>query len=139
MKTYVYYQPNKKDLKDEQGDCSIRAMTKALGITWVEAFDELVKYARESQKLINSLSNIQNYMKDNNIVYESIYKPKAKKKTTVEMFAKSHKEGTYILYAKVGFGTHLVAVKNGQYFDTWDCGNKIVYGCWIVEGNTLNI
>ena len=27
---YKYYQPNKKDIKDEYGDCVIRAFTKAL-------------------------------------------------------------------------------------------------------------
>ena len=54
MKPYKYYQPNKKDLKDKQGDCSIRALTKFMDISWTEAFDMLVKYARESQTMINS-------------------------------------------------------------------------------------
>ena len=30
MKRYVYYQPNKKDLKDKVGDCQIRALSKWL-------------------------------------------------------------------------------------------------------------
>ena len=30
MKRYVYYQPNKKDLKDKVGDCQIRALSKTL-------------------------------------------------------------------------------------------------------------
>lgn len=130
MKKYVYYQPNAKDIKDEQGDCAIRAMTKFFGISWVEAFNRLVEYARESQTMINALPNIKRYMEDNNVPYVSVYKPKAKNKTTVEAFAKEHKDGTYILYARSGFGTHLVAVENGQYFDTWNCGDRIVYGYW---------
>ena len=45
-----------KDLKDKCGDCSIRALTKYFGITWLEAFDGLVKYARQTQQMINATS-----------------------------------------------------------------------------------
>ena len=83
-KRYRYYQPNEKDLKDKQGDCSIRALTKFNDSTWVEEFDNLVKYARETQKMLNSLSNIELYMQDNNIPYTSVYKPKARHKITVD-------------------------------------------------------
>lgn len=134
-KAYKYYQPNEKDLKDRQGDCAIRAMTKFFGISWREAFDRLVDYARESQTMINSLTNIRAYMEDHGIPYESIYEPKARKKTTVSMFVKDHKQGMYILYVRSGYQTHLVAVQNGQYFDTWNCGNKIVYGYWSKQEN----
>lgn len=130
MKKYVYYQPNKKDLKDRQGDCTIRAMTKFFKMTWVEAFDALVGYARENQTLINSLSNIKLYMEKLQIPYTTVYKPKARKKMTVEDFAKQYKDGVYMLYIRVGYGTHLVTVENGQYFDTWDCGDRYVYGYW---------
>jgi hypothetical protein len=60
MKLYQYYQPNTKDIKDRQGDCAIRALTKFLNISWVEAFDMLVKYARETQTMINNMDNIIN-------------------------------------------------------------------------------
>lgn len=36
MKKYRYYQPNKKDLKDSYGDCTIRALTKTTGKTWLQ-------------------------------------------------------------------------------------------------------
>ena len=29
MKRYKYYQPNKKDIKDNYGDCVVRALTKS--------------------------------------------------------------------------------------------------------------
>lgn len=128
MKLHQYYQPNKKDLKDVQGDCAIRALTKFFDITWVEAFDMLVHYARETQTLINSLNNVKLCLEDKNIPYVSIYKPKEKKKTTVASFVKQNKTGTFILYVRSGYGTHLVCCKDGKYFDTWDCGDRIVYG-----------
>lgn len=130
MKRYKYYQPNSKDLKDSQCDCSIRALTKFNGTTWVEEFDNLVKYARETQTMINSLKNIKLYFEHENVPYESVYKPKARKKLTVEDFAKSHVLGTFMLYCRAGYGTHLVCVQDGVYYDTWDCGDRIVYGYW---------
>ena len=36
MKRYKYYQPNKKDLKDQYGDCVIRALTKVMDKEWLE-------------------------------------------------------------------------------------------------------
>lgn len=128
MKTYKYYQPNKKDLKDEQGDCAIRALSKFLGITWLEAFDLLVGYARETQKMINNMENMKLCLEDLGISYVSVYKPKEKKKTTVSSFVKSHKSDTFILYVRSGYGTYLVCCQDGKYFDTWDCGDCIVYG-----------
>lgn len=129
-KYFKYYQPNKKDLKDEQGDCAIRALTKFFDIQWIDAFDLLVSYARQTQKMINSKDNIERYMEDNEYPYTSVYKPKSKKKETVLDFTKAHKEGRYVLYVRVGYGTHLVCVKDGNYYDTWDCGDRIVYGYW---------
>ncbi len=46
-KRFVYYQPNKKDLKDKVGDCQVRALSKALGLSWVEAFDITIPICRE--------------------------------------------------------------------------------------------
>lgn len=49
--TYVYYQPNDKDLKDNYGDCSIRALAKALDVSWLEAWDTIMPLCREHQLL----------------------------------------------------------------------------------------
>lgn len=126
MKRYKYYQPNEKDLKDQQGDCAIRALTKFLGCTWLEAFDKLAVYARQTQTLINSLDNIKLFMAQAGYEYTSIYK----ERKTVLDFAKAHKTGTFILYVRVGYSTHLVAVMDGVYYDTWDCGDRLIYGYW---------
>lgn len=127
---WSYYQPNNKDLKDRYGDCAVRALTKYFDITWLEAFDILVKYARQRQDMVNALDNVKMHMDDLHIPYISAYNPKAKNKTTVNDFAKEHKTGKYMLYVRVGYGTHLVTVVDGYFYDTWNCGNKIVYGYW---------
>ena len=43
---------------------------------------------------------------------------------TVDEFAKDHPNGTYI--CKVAH--HVVAVVDGEYYDTWDSGWRSMYG-----------
>lgn len=125
-KYFKYYQPNEKDIKDKQGDCAIRGLTKFYDISWLDAFDKLVVYARRNQVMINGIDNIKDLLQDDKVEYETIYK----QKKSVNDFTSEHKQGKYLLYVRVGFGTHIVAVENGQYYDTWDCGKKLVYGYW---------
>lgn len=128
---YKYYQPNKMDVKDEQGDCTIRGLTKFFDVSWLDAFDMLVTYARRKQRLINSIDNIKELLKDRAVNYVSIYEPKKKNKVTVEKFARDNaKGGKFLLYVRAGYSTHIVAVEDGYYYDTWDCGDRIVYGYW---------
>lgn len=125
MKRYVYYQPNKKDLKDKCGDCTLRALTKFLGIEWVEAYDILSKYARISQTMPNDIRNIKEALKDLGYEYRSVATAKMKVKEIAKTFDKDT-----IVYCRAGYGTHLVATSCGQYFDTWDSGEKLAYGVW---------
>lgn len=46
-RNYKYYQPNDKDLKDQYGDCVVRALTKVMGKTWMQVFDDLISYAKK--------------------------------------------------------------------------------------------
>ena len=41
---------------------------------------------------------------------------------TVNTFAMTHPYGTYIVHIR----GHLVTVKNGEYWDSWDSGDKKV-------------
>lgn len=121
---FKYFQPNAKDLKDEVGDCSIRAFCKAFGMEWVQVFDILYKYARDAQCLPNQKPAYEAMLKDRGWTYHSC----VKEKLTVDDFCKKHRAGTYIMYVRSGFRTHLVTEKDGQFFDTWDCGSKLLYG-----------
>jgi len=39
---------------------------------------------------------------------------------TIKSFCKDHTKGTYI----VGTGTHVVCMRDGDYLDSWDSGDK---------------
>lgn len=124
---YKYYQPNEKDLKDKYGDCTIRALSKALGLSWLETFDLTIPYCREYQT--PNIFNVDNkteqkIMNRLGFIYHGISNKKGSKRPTVIEFSKEHKSGTYIL----NVANHEVTVIDGDYYDTWDSGHKRLYG-----------
>lgn len=124
---YKYYQPNKKDLKDQYGDCVIRALTKVLDKPWAEVFSDLVPIALEFQCMPNHKNSYETYLKANGFEYHGVSNKKGTKRPTVDSFAKDHKEGIYF----VRVANHVVAVVDGCYYDTWDSGEKSLYGYWV--------
>ena len=124
---YVYFQPNAKDLKDEYGDCQVRALSKALNISWVEAFDLTIPICREMQTYTifgGSCTIGKDNLRKLGFNYCGISNKRGSKRPTVDSFAKDHPTGTYI--AKVAH--HVVAIVDGKYYDTWDSGQKSMYG-----------
>lgn len=129
-KRFVYYQPNKKDLKDKYGDCTIRALSKALDCTWLEAFDKTIPFCREYQ-----CSNVFDLpLSEEKLIfdklgfnYQGISNKKGTTRPTIDEFAKQHKEGTFIL----NVANHEVACVDGKYYDTWDSGSCKLYGYFI--------
>ena len=126
-KRFQYYQPNKKDLKDKYGDCTIRALSKVFDCSWLDAFDMIIPYCREYQ-----CSNIfdvpnkteQEIFKKLGFSYTGISNKKGSKRPTVDEFAKTHLQGTFIL----NVANHEVACIDGKYYDTWDSGECCLYG-----------
>lgn len=126
-KRYVYFQPNEKDIKDKVGDCQIRAFCKALGLTWLEAFDMTIPICRELQTYTIfdcDLKKTKAAMETFGFVYTGISNKKGSTRPTVESFAKAHPHGTFI----VTVAGHVVAVVDGKYYDTWDSGWRSMYG-----------
>lgn len=48
---------------------------------------------------------------------------------TVEQFCEDHPEGTYVL----AISGHVVCVRDGRYFDTWDSGQQVPLYYWKKE------
>ena len=125
--SYKYYHPNKKDLKDKYGDCTIRALSKALNVSWLEAFDLMVPICREYQasNIFDMPHNLEaEAMKKLGFEYQGISNKRGSTRPTVSEFARKHKKGTFIL----NVAHHEVAVVDGTYYDTWDCGYESLYG-----------
>ena len=131
-KRYCYYQPNNKDLKDRYGDCQIRALSKVLGVSWLEAFDLTSPICREAQvsSLFNAPSGVERKLLEKlGFRYVGVSNRKGSKRPTVDSFAKDHPSGRYIL----NVANHEVACVDGRYYDTWDCGEKSLYGYYVLK------
>lgn len=125
-KNYKYYQPNEKDIKDQFGDCVIRALTKVMDKGWYEVFDELVPIARELQCMPNGKPAYEKYLQMKGFKYQGISNKKGSKRPTVDRFTKDNPDGTYFLRV----ANHVVASVDGLYYDTWNSGDCSLYGYW---------
>lgn len=103
------------------GDCVIRAISTLLNQDWNTTFLGIVIQAFIDADMPSSDNVWNNYL---------IYKGYERKVvpsvcpycTTVKEFADNHQSGRYLLFV----GGHAVAVINGNYYDTWDSGDKTV-------------
>lgn len=115
---YQYFNPNPVKRKGI-GDCTVRAVAKALGISWEAAYVDLVLQGYLLADMPSSNMTMDSYLHSKGFSRHVIdnYCPDC---YTIEEFAKDHPEGTYIL----GTGTHVVALVNGDYFDSWNSGDE---------------
>ena len=99
------------------GDCVIRAISTALNREWDVVYIDLANKGLEMGDMPSSNSVWGCYL------LEQGFEVKALPYTiTIRRFACLHPEGTYIL----GTGSHVVALIDGEYYDTWDSGDEIV-------------
>lgn len=131
-KRFVYFQPNQMDLKDNYGDCQIRALAKAFNVSWVEAFKMEIPYCLKYQcnNIFDVDTNVRHQiLAELGFSYHGVSVRSGKSRPTVDEFAKDHPTGTFIL--KVAH--HVVAVVDGKYYDTWDSGSRPLYGWYEKE------
>ncbi len=107
------------------GDCSIRAVSVALGIDWETAY-----------ALVALNGYLMNDVISSNSVWGSVLRQEGFKRYaipnqcpdcfTVGDFATEHPKGTFVL----GTGNHVVTVKDGVIYDSWDSSNEIPIYYW---------
>lgn len=114
------YNPNPKSLKI--GDCTLRSYCAAFDIAWDKAFDIASKVAKDNSSMVQYVANkvLEDHFKCT--IDPEYKKVKAKDRITVNDFAMTHPYGTYILHVR----QHQVTVKNGEYWDSWDSGDRKV-------------
>lgn len=110
---------------DPVGDCTVRALAKALDISWEEAH-VLLDY---NSYMMGDISN-------SNVVLGAVLRQHGFNRDvipntcpdcyTANDFATDHPTGTYVL----GFGTHVATVVDGNLYDTWNSLNEIPIYYW---------
>lgn len=114
---YSHYNPNPKG--NRVGDCVVRAVSKALNMSWEDAYIELTIQGYIMGDLLSSNSVWGAYLKTKGFVRD-IIPFECPDCYSLSEFANEHKDGIYV----VGTGSHAICVKNGVIFDAWDSSNE---------------
>ena len=107
------------------GDCAVRALTKALDVDWKTAYTILTVKGFEMSDMPNANAVINAVLTDAGFTREVIPNT-CPNCYTIGEFAREHPEGMYV----VGTGDHVVAVKDGKIFDSWNSSNEIPIFYW---------
>lgn len=116
---YNYYNPNPNG--SHLGDCVVRALMMALNETWDRAFLKLTVYAFNMKDMPSSNAVWQTLLQDN-CFKKHLLPSQYLTPYTVKNFCQDFPQGLYILAT----GSHVVAVKDGTYYDSWDSGDEVI-------------
>lgn len=121
----MYIKYNANPASKRVGDCTVRAISKALDQEWEKTFAEL---AFEGFLMCD--------MPSANHVWGSYLKRKGFRRKlipdecpscyNVEDFCREYPSGIYILALE----GHVIAVVDGDYYDSWDSGGEIPIYYW---------
>ena len=122
--TFIYTNPNPVGRKTT--DCVIRSLSIAFDKSWDMVFDELVRLAQKMKCTPTSKEVYEEYLSNYPTMDVFYMKGKSKKRLKVKEVINSK-----MCICRVAH--HLVACKGGDYFDTFDSGEKCLYKIWRVE------
>lgn len=109
-------------------DCVVRALSIAQNQGWDKTYIALCGYGLRLGDWGNSNAVWGAYLKDNGFK-RYIIPNTCPDCYTVEQFCEDYPHGTFILAT----GSHVVAVIDGDYLDTWDSGGEIPVFYWEKE------
>ena len=115
---FVYANPNPEKIL--VGDCVIRGVSILMNKSWDDVYDGIVAKGRALHDMPSSNAVWNAYLTDHGFIRHAIPNtcPECYR---VADFCWDHPYGRYLLAT----GTHVVAVVNGDYYDTWDSGDEV--------------
>ena len=120
---WKHYNPNPIAL--EGIDCTVRALIKALDISWEKAYAMLAANGFVLSDMPNA-NHVVNYTLRRNGFKRHALPDECPDCYTAEDFAREHPEGTYVL----AFGDHVCTVIDGTIYDSWDSRNRVPMFYW---------
>lgn len=115
-----YVEVNTNPKGKRVNDCVIRAISTATGKTWDEIYIDLMLEGFYFKDYPNANYIWGDYLK--NIGYtKHIIPDDCPECYSIREFADDNPDGIYI----VATGSHVVAVADGDYYDTWDSGDEV--------------
>ena len=120
MNTFINFNANPKN---KLGcDCVVRAISTAMMEDWITVYRELCDLGAELYDMPFNKDVFGEYLKRKGWIWYPC-KSENGKRPKVCNFDKANS-------AILRVANHLVYVSDNKYYDTWDCGNKSVYGYW---------
>ena len=120
---YIEYNPNPCGRR--VGDCAVRAISKALDMTWEAAYITLALNGLQMCDAMNADSVIGATLRQYGFVRKSISNTCTDCYDTAE-FCKEFPNGTYVLF----YGGHVACVKDGVLYDAWDSSAEVPQYYW---------
>lgn len=121
--SFIFYNPNPENRF--VGDCVIRAVSKAIGQDWETTYADICVLGGKMRNMPSADEVWGEYLYRNGFDRHSI-RNTCPFCYTVRHFCRDHPYGTYILKTD----GHVVAVVNGDYYDTSDSGNEVPIYFW---------
>ena len=125
----MYIEWNNNPVGRRVGDCSVRAISKALDVDWETAY-----------AMIASNGFAMGDMPSSNSVWGAVLRQNGFKKQiipnscpdcfTFADFARDNPRGTFVL----GTGSHVATVVDGNLYDSWNSSDEIPVFVWYKGG-----
>lgn len=123
MSVWREYNPNPAGRN--VGDCAVRAIAKALNTDWETAYALIALNGYLMNDVISSNSVWGSVLRQHGF-YRYAIPNKCEDCYDINDFANDHSKGTYV----VGTGNHVVTIKDGVIFDSWDSRKEIPVYYW---------
>ena len=101
------------------GDCTVRAVAKATNQSWQDAYSGMVLQGFFMADMPSANSVTTAYLRKKGFRRRTI-PDTCPECYTLNDFCEDHPKGMFI----VGLDKHVVAVNDGDFFDSWDSGNE---------------
>lgn len=124
----MYSELNINPEKKQTGDCVIRAIGTVIDKEWDDTFLELMAKAFQMKEMPSQNNAWGAYLHDLGFK-RYVIEDTCPDCYNVKDFANDHPKGRYV----VGTGTHVIAVIDGNYYDTWDSGEEVPVYYWQKE------
>lgn len=119
---WKYYQPN--PCGRSVGDCAIRALSKALNLSWEDTYNLICRFGYNMCDMPSSDSVWGAVLRSYGFYKSAINS--SYNNYTAEDFCYDNPVGIFVL----GFGGHVATVVNGNIYDSWDCSRDIPIYVW---------
>lgn len=124
MSRWRMYNPNPSN--NRVGDCTVRAISKAMGQSWEQTYAGLTAYGFMMRDMPSANNVWGKYLKKNGFC-RYLVNDNGEDYYTVNDFCRDNPKGTYIL----AIDGHVVCVVDGYYYDSWDSGNEEPIYYWM--------